>query len=221
MTNISERKKGARSRRVNASEQKGNREAFVLIPVTQGRFTKVDAADALELSKYRWYLARKKSKYREYAYAARNGISSAGKIFTIFMHREILGLIGNGVASDVDHRNGDGLDNTRANLRIATRSMNARNKKIQGNKKSSIYKGVYPAPGGRWRAQINNRSLGYFDYEADAAAAYNRAAHAVFGEFAHCNDTSNWTGIAPELPLKSTSAKGEYASGEKQKTNLI
>jgi hypothetical protein len=204
MTKISERKK-------RAGAARENQRAFVLVPLTQDRFAKVDAADAAEISNYRWYLQLKKSKYREYGYAARNGVSSDGRIVTIFMHRQILGLIGrSGV--DVDHRNGDGLDNRRANLRLASRSMNARNKKIQGNKKSSIYKGVYPTGGGRWRAQIGKKNLGNFYHETDAAEAYNRAARDLFGEFACCNNTSDQNTATPELPLRLSRSRSRRFS---------
>jgi hypothetical protein len=105
-------------------------------------FCEVDAADALELAKFTWYLALKRNKYRNYAYAARNEVIN-GRPVTIFMQRQVLGLIRRR-GMDVDHVDGNALNNTRANLRIATRSLNSGNKKRQANKKILAIQGRLP-----------------------------------------------------------------------------
>jgi hypothetical protein len=90
----------------------------------------------------------------------------------------------------VDHANGDGLDNRRANLRPASQLLNARNlRKRQGT--SSRFKGVCRLPDGRWQANIringHSRHLGWFVDEEAAAGAYDNAARELFGEFAAVN----------------------------------
>ena len=106
----------------------------------------------------------------------------------VYMHRLILGLA-RGHEPEVDHVHGGGLDNRRANLRLADRSQqNANKRKSEG--KSSRFKGV-SRDRGRWRAVIKvdrrYRHLGSFATEEEAAAAYNVAAVVAFGPFARLN----------------------------------
>jgi len=90
----------------------------------------------------------------------------------------------------IDHRDNNGLNNIRLNLRIATKSTNEANSQKRGNK--SPYKGITWIPSrNKWQAQITvnytHKSLGYFDNPWDAAQAYNIAALAAWGEFAVLN----------------------------------
>lgn len=91
----------------------------------------------------------------------------------------------------VDHINGDGLDNRRANLRPATPGQNAANMRRPRNNTSG-FKGVtlYRRTG-RWRAHITvdqrQRHLGYFDTAEEAAHAYDTAATQTWGEYARLN----------------------------------
>ena len=104
------------------------------------------------------------------------------------MHREIALAM---IVDDVDHQDGDGLNNQRNNLRPATRQQNMRN----GFKRagcSSQFKGVcWAKREAKWVAKIrvNKRllHLGYFIQEHLAAAAYSDAAKQFFGEFARTN----------------------------------
>jgi hypothetical protein len=94
----------------------------------------------------------------------------------------------------VDHENQDGLDNRRANLRIATRSQNNANQRRRKDNTSG-YKGVvWHKRERRWQAQIQVEGkclyLGGFDDPKDAAQAYNVAAFTHFGEFARLNEIS-------------------------------
>ncbi|KKM76746.1 hypothetical protein LCGC14_1376980 [marine sediment metagenome] len=94
---------------------------------------------------------------------------------------------------EADHINGNGLDNRRRNLRVVTRAQQCMNRRPQG--KSSKYKGVCRYKG-RWHARIkingHETHLGYFKEERYAAAAYNQAAQAAFGEFAWLNPVKDF-----------------------------
>lgn len=103
------------------------------------------------------------------------------------MHRFILGMQ-TGDAREVDHINGDRLDNRRANLRICTRLENSRNTKLSP-RNTSGYKGVYWSKRHqRWHVQIwvntKTKHIGLFNTPEEGYAAYCEAAKKYFGEFA-------------------------------------
>jgi hypothetical protein len=92
----------------------------------------------------------------------------------------------------VDHKNHNGLDNRKENLRFATRAENSRYARKKKNKFRSDYKGVqYIKKIRKWRARITfegrTRYIGDFKDEISAAKAYDRAAKKYFGEFACLN----------------------------------
>lgn len=90
-----------------------------------------------------------------------------------------------------DHVNGNGLDNRRSNLRVATMMQNMWNQRLSKNNTSG-YKGVYLLKkDGLWRAQImvNRKAIFLGDHiiPEDAARAYDKAAKQYHGEFARLN----------------------------------
>jgi len=147
-----------------------------------GRVALIDDEDYELVALHAWsLLASRKGG----PYAKTNVRNAAGQRATIYMHTMITGW------PLTDHRNHDGLDNQRANLRPATQAQNNANQRAREGL-TSRYKGTYWHRGGRkWAAQIQidgtNHHLGLFSGEDDAARAYDAAALAAWGEFAHLN----------------------------------
>ncbi len=147
------------------------------------KFVAFDDEDFGKLSKYKWF--EKKKRYTSYAIVTAK-IDDIWK--TIWMHRFIVGAK---KGQEIDHRDGNGLNNQRDNLRFCTHSQNGMNRRIsQGTSK---YKGVCCQKNNkRWQAQITINQkhihLGVFKNEIDAAKAYNTAAIEHFGEYARLND---------------------------------
>jgi hypothetical protein len=158
--------------------------AYKEIELTNGGIAIVDDEDYEELLKYKWH---KKID----GYAART-VYEKGKFQTIRMHREIMDAP---KGFDVDHVNGNRLDNRKTNLRKATRSQNVMNKGKLSNNKSG-YKGVYwDSQTKKWRAciRVNGKliNLGRFQDKDEAALEYNKAAIFYHKEFAFLNEVKN------------------------------
>jgi hypothetical protein len=160
--------------------------------LTQDKVAVVDDMDYEWLSQWPWHARKKKSKSSAGItkfYAARHSKNNEPPVM---MHVEIMKRAGI-FSSDYDHKDGDGLNNQRKNLRPCTKSQNSANRRKRNNT-TSRFKGVYwNKKAGKWRAQINpNREmkhLGLFRSEEDAARAYDKAALEIFGDFSLTNNT--------------------------------
>lgn len=152
------------------------------IPLTQGKVALVDDEDFEELSKYKWHY--EKIKVRQTGYAERNLPIRPGKRIKIRMHQVIMKTK---KGQQVDHKDGDGLNNQKENLRLATSSENHMNRGKQNNNTSG-FKGVswYKASK-TWQAQISVKGehihLGRYNTKEEAAEIYNKAAKEYHGEF--------------------------------------
>lgn len=144
---------------------------------------KVDDQDAAMVNAFQWKSMRTPTG-RAYAYA-----TVAGK--RVYLHHLIMNRAPRGKGQGgIDHKNGDGLDNRRSNLRPATQQQNGANRGSWG--KTSAFKGVcWDAKAKSWQAQImvsgEHRSLGGYETEEDAARAYDIASAEAFGEYARLN----------------------------------
>lgn len=149
-----------------------------------GKYAIVDDADSDLVAGYSW-----RGVISGNVLYAHTDMFIDGKWRTVRMHRFILNTTPSQL---VDHKNGNGLDNQRNNLRIATRRQNRQNAK-QKSDSTTKYKGVRKAVSGfQWQATItvNGKrvALGGYRTQWDAAKAYNDAATRYFGEYAKLND---------------------------------
>lgn len=159
---------------------------IALVPLNIG-FAIIDAEDLELVSRYRWRFCQRTTRL---AYAVTSYKKADGKWKLIFMHR-LIAKTPEGVMTD--HRDGNGLNNCKSNLRIATNAQNQHNAGIRVDKRHSKYKGV-TKDRKRWRAQIRIKGkktyLGNYTTERDAALAYDLAAQQHFGEYANINGIS-------------------------------
>ena len=166
------------------------------IPLSNGGFAIIDDADYDIVKGRKWERIKPFNSTTFYAFTRPtiNGVR-----IRISMHRLIIGVTDKTLK--VDHRNRDGLDNQRSNLRIATPTQSNANRAVPKNNHSG-FKGVRRSSYNRWRAQIriqgNLINLGTFGSSVQAAHAYDLAAVKHWGEFA-------WTNLEPSAFTNPTS----------------
>jgi hypothetical protein len=156
------------------------------IPLTCNQTAIVDDEDFERVSKLKWRAMKciRDGQIRWY------GAHSNPDHTTTLLHRFVMNAP---AGMQVDHRDGNGLDCRRHNLRVCTNAQNAANSAKK--KGSSTYKGVYldrdAATARRWAAHIRvnyaYKWLGRYVTEEEAARAYDDAARAAFGKFACVN----------------------------------
>ena len=153
----------------------------VEIPLTKGYVALVNTEDLPLLPKGKWTAdVRKNGK----VYARKNVRDAANKPQKLYMHHCILPPK-QGV--EVDHRNNNGIDNRRNNLRYLTQSQNQANR--HRVRAASGYKGVVRSYKKKnpWRVQIQGFAFGNFKTKEEAARAYDLEALKRFGDCAKTN----------------------------------
>lgn len=158
------------------------------IPLTKGYVALVDDEDYEELSQWKWQ--SQSGGERNTAYA-RRGIYNpySRRMTTVMMHRVIMGDPADYL---IDHKDGNGLNNTRSNLRIATRAENQYNSRINKNNTTG-FKGVtFHRNTGKYMAQVSvdgaTRYLGLYNSAEAAHYAYCEAAKQLHSEFANTGE---------------------------------
>lgn len=127
----------------------------------------------------------------------------------IGFHRLVLGLCDNEKYKhmDVDHINGNPLDNTKSNLRIVTRSQNNMNRSLQTNNTSGVTGVYWNKKKLKWCAQIglngSHIHLGYYDNFVDAVESRKLGEERYFKEYSYDNSRGT-TNDVEELSNKST-----------------
>ena len=161
------------------------------IQLNHGKVALVDDEDFEELNKYKWY-AHKMRGDLFYAYRRKRRIENQeGNRGVISMHKMLISD-----AKEIDHKNGNSLDNRKENLRGCSHSQNIANSKTRtmyGSKnKTSFFRGVnWSAQRKKWRARVCKNykvfELGFFNDQLDAAKAYDKKSKELFGDFARLN----------------------------------
>jgi hypothetical protein len=152
----------------------------IQIPLSQGQYALIDRADLPLIASHGWSAHWKRHARTFYAVAT---------IYyqQVSMHRLIMDAP---KGKHVDHRNHNGLDNRRSNLRLATPAQNVANNRPR-RATASGYRGV-SWQNGQWVARINidgrRRFLGGYADPWVAAQVWNRAAVEAWGEFALLNE---------------------------------
>ena len=149
------------------------------IPLTQGKFAIIDDDDYERISKHKWTFANAGYAYRK---------SPRPNPKALLMHRVVIRAK---TGQEVDHINGDRLDNRKENLRFCTSSQNKANMKLRKDNTSG-YKGVsLDKRDNVFQAYINvsgkRFSLGRHETAIEAAKVYNEAAKKYFGEYSRLN----------------------------------
>jgi len=147
------------------------------ILLTQGKVAIVDDEDYELVSQWTWSANHSKKRW----YAIRKQLPR-------HMHTLIMG---SPKGLDVDHKDRNGLNNVRSNLRLATRSQNMMNHGKQSNNVSG-YKGViWDKEREKWRAQTKTNGkfivIGRYKTAEEAARAYDKFVRTIFGDFAWIN----------------------------------
>lgn len=153
------------------------------IELTQGYIAIVDEEDFERVNAFKWYAQKSKPGQ---VYARRERRINKKKV-RILMHRFIMNVSDPNI--QVDHKNGNKLDNRKENLRIASNQQNNRNHVMLKSNNSSGYRGVslYKKTG-KYVAYISNKDgkrkhLGTFEKAEEAAKSFDKAAKQIYGEF--------------------------------------
>jgi hypothetical protein len=146
------------------------------VPLTRGYEAAIDAQFAEDVGQWNWCAYEKSNT----VYAVRNKAKNAG---LVRMHRYIMSAPD---GFEVDHIDGNGLNNTTSNLRICNRFENMRNRGPHNGKST---KGIsWHKKSGKWQARIcagNGQTyLGLYETREMAQNAYNEACEEMHGSFA-------------------------------------
>lgn len=153
-------------------------EGIVHIQLPSGDEAFINADSVEDARKYVWNVHKARRSRTLYAKAHVPGVKPRKEIF---LHNLVMKVVGG-----IDHKDRNGLNCVRSNLRPATKSQNASNRI---HKTAARYRGVSKSSEcEKWQAAIKDNYIGLYSTPEEAALAYNSAARKEFGEFAVLND---------------------------------
>lgn len=149
------------------------------VPLTKGHEAIIDVRDLYLVEDKNWCaLAQGHTTY------AVRADYSTGKYKLVYMHRHLQSAPD---GLEVDHIDGNGLNNSRSNLRVVSRAQNAKNLGAYNNNTSGFKGASFHKASGKWQAQIRDKGaieyLGLFETASDAHEAYVDAAKRIHKEF--------------------------------------
>lgn len=153
------------------------------IQLTQNKIALVDDEDFEKINRHKWHVLKTKNNW--YAVTKEKNNRKHRKSF--LLHRVVLNAP---VGLQVDHKDGNGLNNQKENLRLCSLAQNHQAFQTKSKNSTSRFRGVRFKKNA-WDAQIKTKGksfhLGCYKTEEDAARAYDKKARELFGEFAATN----------------------------------
>lgn len=151
-----------------------NGDGSVSLPLLHDKFVVFDKTDLAKVLKYRWRAVHHGRRH----WYARTSCTTGHISMHVFLMGAVPGM-------QVDHIDGDGLNNRRNNLRFSTPAQNGANQRPR-IKARTKFKGIHFTANG-WQVTVRGKYAGRFKDEIEAAKAYDTKAIEIWGEFAKLN----------------------------------
>lgn len=153
------------------------------IPLTLGKVALIDNKDEW-VTEWKWYASKRPHTYYVVRNLKKDEREKTGK-HTIYLHQQLIEVPD---GFEVDHKDRNGLNNRRKNLRLASSLQNAANKGMRTDNTSGVIGVNWDKRTGSWRAELQvNREykfLGRFANLDEAIAVRKQGELLHFGEFA-------------------------------------